>query len=336
MRVKRIRCAVCKTSVKVIYPPGVQRSRWYHDSVQGIFAVLDVHQVKQACKAEIAAVLGHPIVPDTQDAWEDTHAFRARQHHQQEVSAAQQQKLTIPVGSIDEIRVGNLWVYTLTETHSQAVISVKFSEQREETAVRDLVAEYPPELVISDGCTAIEAGMTWFGDIPHARCWFHIQQALYQLASRTLRLFTLPTGQVLEVEERQKLMWDVQFLYQCGSLEEAVRFLGHLQEQYAAAVLAPLVNAWEGLKLRWLHQALPLTNNTSETLYNGIWPRERKRVAFAAERVKSWMYTALFRWNHHVIRQKTPWERFSKRPPVAWLARLLTPLAYPPYHSTVF
>ena len=113
------------------------------------------------------------------------------------------------------------------------------------------------------------------------------------------------------------------------------KFIGQLKKRYGD-VLAPLLEAWEGLKLPWSLPDLPLTNNASETLYKAIWGREGKRIVKAFHRGVSWMHTALYRWNHHLIRGLTPWQRWTANPPIHPLDRLLTPLGKPLSGSTYF
>ncbi len=149
-----------------------------------MFAILAVHQVKQACKTEIATLLNYPLVPDTQNDWQDTRAFRAEQQHQIELEQIKQDKIEIKCASIDEFKLGNGWAYTLTDTTSQAVVNYQQSPTREETVVRDVISVMPPKAIMSDGCLAIQAGAAWWGDIVHGRCWFHVMQSLSKLASR--------------------------------------------------------------------------------------------------------------------------------------------------------
>ncbi|WP_297861019.1 hypothetical protein [Meiothermus sp.] len=68
-RLKRLRCAGCKRQIRVEYTPECQRYRWYSRLVQGLFAILDSYRVTEAVKADIAALLGYPIVLATRLDW---------------------------------------------------------------------------------------------------------------------------------------------------------------------------------------------------------------------------------------------------------------------------
>ena len=150
VEVLRVRCRACKGSLGCVYPAGVQRYKWYSQKVQGIFAILDVHQVDEGCASELAAHLGYAIEPETRAAWQATRAFRAEQLEKQ-ISAA----TPLKVASIDEVKVGYWWLYTLTEPKSQVIIDYAFCESRDEEAVRELIAENDPAMIISDGCPSM-------------------------------------------------------------------------------------------------------------------------------------------------------------------------------------
>ena len=301
----KVRCSQCSKHLKCLYPPGISRYRWYSQKLEGIFAVLDVHQVDEGCAQEIATHLGYPLKPKTRASWQETRAWRTVQLEQDRPSA------NVAVASLDEVKVGSWWVYTLTDKDSQAVVASAISETRSEEAVRDLIAEHDVGAFISDGCPRIEAACDWFADKPHGRCWFHV-------IKEVLGHF--------DKEERELIAHDLTFLYTRLDLKTAQWFLGVLQERYPEETLAPLLDAWQQLRLYWLIDEMPLTNNTSETLYSALWPRSRKRVVKALHRAQDWLKEALWRWNHHLVRGKSPWQRFTKQPSQPWLPRLLTPL----------
>lgn len=335
VKVLRLRCAKCHKTLDRTYPQGVVRACWYTQKVQGIFAILTVHQVSESCRAEIATLLGYALTEETQNAWQDTQALRVERDHHTQCLQAQQLGCTLKVASIDEIHLDETCVYTLTDTQSQAVVSMECCTERNSLSVRSLLEKYPMETVISDGCPLIKAGLAWHPQMFHARCWFHVMQSLSKKAGRELVTRTLESGKILKHSSRQFLAWDIQFLYGCEKLEEAENFLIQLQARYGE-VLAPLLEAWEGLKLRWTLPNIPLTNNASETLYKAIWGRERKRIVKAFDRGVAWMHTALYRWNHHQIRGLTPWQRLTGKPAIHWLDRFLTPLGRPLAGSTHF
>lgn len=320
-RIRRKRCSQCKKALPSTYPEGVQRYKWYSEVVQKLFCILAVHQVAQGCISEVATLLGYPILEETQDAWQDTRAYRAEQLHQQGVMAAQKKEIAIECGSVDEIKIGQEWGYTLSDTRSSAVVVYSISAQRDEIAVRDLVASYPPKSLISDGCKAIQAGSEWFGDIPRGRCWFHVMQDIAR---------NCPSGkdQNSSLSHKQILLLHLQTLYRSENLTLAETYLKYLQNLYPDQLLQPLLVAWPQLKLRWTLPHMPGTNNTSEHLYNAIWARERKRVVKSIQRALAWFSEAIFRWNHHPIRGQSPWQRFCAKPSFAWLNRLNTPLRY--------
>lgn len=326
VKVQRLRCASCHKTLECIYPEGVQHARWYSVSVQALFAILAVHQVDQACRSEVAALLGYPLVPDTQDAWQDTQALRAERDHQARLTELRHQEVGVKIASIDEFKLGDGWAYSLTDTSSQAVLTYRLSDRRNEEVVRDLISTHPPQVTMADGCPSIAGGVGWYGDIKQGRCWFHVMQALSKRVGPGRVELKLHSGETLEVSKRQRLVWDVQSLYRCASLDDAERFLAVLRARHGVGVLEPLVSAWPGLRLRWLVPGLPLTNNTSETLYRAVWGRTRRRVVQATERARAWLTVGMYRWNHHEIRGRTPWERLTGQPSPCWLDRLTTPL----------
>ncbi len=167
VKVMKVRCRGCHKQLACLYPPGVFRYKWYSSKVEGIF-ILDVHQVDEGCANEIAEHLGYPIKPKTRTNWQATRAWRS-EHLQ-----AEQPQGTVGVAAIDEFKVGGWWVYTLTDTASQAVVAYAMSETRDETLVRELIANHDPKAIISDGCPTIKAACQWFADKPHGRCWFHV------------------------------------------------------------------------------------------------------------------------------------------------------------------
>jgi len=277
----------------------------------------------------VAGLLGFPVVEDTRNAWQDTRAYRAEISHQGALKAVQDKQKDIQCASLDEIKIGQEWGYTLSDTDSSAVVVYSISPQRDEIAVRDLLAIYPPKALISDGCKAIQAGSDWFAHIPKGRCWFHLMQDLARHC---------PTGhdETSGLTHKQLLLIRLQTLYRSENLIFAEAYLKLLQPDYSAQLLQPLLDAWPQLKLYWTIPQMPGTNNTSEHLYNALWAREHKRVVKSTHRVMAWFTEAVFRWNHHPIRGQSPWQRFSARPSPGWLARLNTPLRYPITGSTDF
>lgn len=151
VKVMKVRCSGCLKHLRCIYPPGVLRYKWYSQKVEGIFALLDVHQVDERCANELAEHLGYPIKPPTRAAWQKTRAWRAEQFEQDQPSAK------LGIASLDEFRVGQWWVYTLTDQTSQAVVDYAVCSLRDEKSVRDLLAKHDTDAFISDGCPCIEA-----------------------------------------------------------------------------------------------------------------------------------------------------------------------------------
>ena len=305
VKVMKVRCSRCLKHLKCLYPPGVSRYKWYSQKLEGIFALLDIHQVDESCADEIAQHLGYSIKPETRASWQATRAWRVDRLESDKLSTK------VAVASLDEFKVGHWWVYTLTDKDSQAVLGHAISESRSEEVVRDLIAQHDAQAFISDGCPRIEAACEWFADKPHGRCWFHvIKEVLANVAQ----------------EERDLVAHELRFLYTRATLEDAQWFLGVLQQRYPKEVLQPLLSAWSQLKLYWLVDAMPLTNNASETLYNATWSRSKKRVVKALHRAQDWLKEALWRWNRHPIRGKSPRQRLTKQHAKPWLPPLLTPL----------
>ena len=98
-----------------------------------------------------------------------------------------------------------------------------------------------------------------------------------------------------------------------------------LRGLHSPEVLEPLTSAWSQLRLHWL-LGLPVTNNASETLFNAVWARTRKRVVKVTERAEAWLAEALWRWNHHLVRGLSLWERLTGRSSGDWLQALVVPL----------
>jgi hypothetical protein len=289
-----------------VYPEGVLRYKWYSLKVQGLFAILDVHQVNEGCANEVAQWLGYPIKPETRASWQSTEVWRSEQYESKDDLGE------LSVASLDECKLGLGWMYTLTDVPSQALVGYVPSEERNEITVRALLSEHQPDVIISDGCPSIEAALSYFPEIKQGRCWFHVIKDV---------LGNFPK------EVRERVGWDMEFLYQSDTLGEAERFLKILQEKYELQPLLPLTRAWQQLKNWWLIDALPLTNNSSETLYNALWPRERKRVIKSLARTLDWFKQSRWRWNHHLVRGLSPWQRFTGKVSAHWLRALVTPLS---------
>jgi Transposase, Mutator family len=308
-RVKKLRCANCKKHLKSLYPEDTPRASWYDPKVHAVMAVLSVHHVVESCYQEIAAILGYSLGNKTRDSWQDT---RVRRIEQQERQQAPRQE-DPDVVSIDECKLGGSWGYTVTDTTTDYVCSSAVTDRRNLFVVRDLVADVHPKAVISDGCKSIEAAMHWFPNIPHGRCWFHVILEVCRKAKK---------------ENRPKLLADLQVLYENETLPAAERWLRHLMKQYDSTILAPLLNAWAGLKHCWKHPLMPLTNNTSEHLYGNLWPRQRKRDKRTDIRKRAWFKEAIWRHNHKPVQDKqSPFEAFFNLPAtvtsLAWLNPIL-------------
>jgi hypothetical protein len=284
----------------------VLRHKWYSLKVQGVFAILDVHQVDEGCANELAQWLGYPIKPETRAAWQRTEVWRSEQYEAKEESAE------LTVASLDECKLGHGWMYTLTDVPSQALVAHKSASERNEMTVRSLLSEHTPDVVISDGCPSIEAALAYLPEIRQGRCWFHVIKDVLQNFSK---------------ECCENVAWDLEFLYRSDTLEDAERFLTILKNRYGVKPLIPLTNAWQQLKNYWLIDGVPLTNNASETLYNALWPRQRKRVIKTLERTLDWFKQARWRWNHHLVRGLSPWQRFTGKQSPHWLSALVTPLS---------
>jgi len=183
VKVMKVRWSRCRKHLRCICPPGVSRYKWYSQRVEGIFAILGLHQVNEGCADEIAAHLGYPLKPETRSAWQATSAWRLDQLEQEQPSGK------FSVASLDEFKVGHWWVYTLTDGASQAVVEYAVSESRSEEVVRDLIADQHVETFITDGCPRIEAACAWFANLPHGRCWFHvIREVLGKVAKEARQL----------------------------------------------------------------------------------------------------------------------------------------------------
>jgi hypothetical protein len=306
-KVLRLRWSNCKRSVGCIYPEGVLRHKWYSLKVHGVFAILDVHQVDEACANELAAWLGYPIKPATRAAWQSTEVWRTQQYEAKD----KHKPAKLIVASLDECKLGEGWMYTLTDVPSQALVAYEPSSERTEIAVRALLSEHTPKVVISDGCARIEAALAYLPEIEQGRCWFHVIKDVLQNFPR---------------DSRERVGWDLEFLYRSDTLEDAERFLNLLKDKYGVESLVPLERAWPQLKNYWLVDGLPLTNNASEILYNALWPRQRKRVIKTLERTLDWFKQARWRWNHHFVPGLSPWQRFTGKISPHWLRALVTPL----------
>ncbi len=108
-------------------------------------------------------------------------------------------------------------MYTLTEVKSQVIIGYTFCESRDEEVVRELIIDHDPELIISDGCTSIQAACEYFANKPHGRCWFHVIKEVLKLFPR---------------KERKLVALDLRFLYTSSDLKDAQWFLRVLTARY--------------------------------------------------------------------------------------------------------
>jgi hypothetical protein len=271
-----------------------------------LFAILDVHQVDEGCANEVADWLGYPIKPETRAAWQSTEVWRTEQYESKE------EMPDLRVASLDECKLGQGWMYTLTDVPSQVLVAYEPAPERNETTVRTLLSEHTPEIVMSDGCPRIEAALAYLPEIQQGRCWFHVIKDVLQNFPK---------------DDQERVGWDLEFLYSSATLEDAEQFLNILKDKYQLEPLIPLTRAWQQLKNYWLIDGLPLTNNTSETLYNALWHRQRKRVIKTLERTLDWFKQSRWRWNHHLVRQLTPWQRLTGKSSPHWLAALVTPLS---------
>jgi len=308
-KVMKVRCRNCRKLVACVYPPEVPRAKWYSTKLEGIFAILDVHQVDEGVGNEIAEQLGYPLKPETRANWQGLRAWRIERLENEAKQTLSETQ--IDIASLDEFKVTGGWVYSLTDVSSQAVLTYCFSEKRSESVVRDLIAEHEPKAIISDGCKAIKAACEWFANVPHGRCWFHVIRDVLNNFKKA---------------ERKPVAFVLRCLYEQDNLEEAEHFLNFLVQNHGTDKLNPLLNAWQGLAQIWLVPDMPLTNNTSENLYHGLWRRSRKRVVNAEHRLLDWLKEAFWRWNHHHIDDKSPWQRFSSQASPHWLNAILTPL----------
>lgn len=315
-KVLKLRCRKCKKHLRSAYPKDTPRASWYSHRVHAVMAVLSTHHVNEGCRAEVAAVLEYPLTPKTQNTWQEARARRIEQQERQKATRQDGPE----VASIDECKLGASWAYTVTDTATAYVCASALSENRNLFVVRDLVAVVEPQAVISDGCPSIQAGMHWFPKIPHGRCWFHV---------------ILDACRKVNKDERPKLIADLHVLYENETLPAAERWLRHLMERYDTPILAPLLNAWQGLKWWWRLPEMPLTNNTSEHLYGNLWPRQKKRDKRTNTRKKAWLKEALWRHNHKPVGEaKSPFEAFFNLPAQAtglsWLNNIL------PFPQTTF
>jgi hypothetical protein len=322
VKVLKIRCSCCKKMLASVQPPGVQPYKWYTENLQDLFAILKTHQVNEACRQEIATLLGFPILPETQAAWQDTGALRARRHHDLLVEEVKNNRKNnsktqsnVIISSIDEFKLGDGWIYTSTDVLSKFVLVFKSSANRSSEVVRDIIGSFEPDALLSDGCAAIIAGAQWFSYLPHGRCWFHVMEAILDKFTKEQR------------EERMQLTVRLQMLYSQETLPIAEKYLSEIEKLYDPSVFEPLRSAWDGLKQRWLFPKMPLTNNTSEQLYNALWSRERKRVVKTEERKTAWVQVARCRWNHHRLGTQSPAERLIGRPSPHWLNIVNRPFA---------
>ena len=271
-----------------------------------MFAILDVDQVDEGCANEVAEWLGYPLKAETGAAWPSTEVWRSEQYE------AKEEVPELGVASLDECKLGSGWMYTLTDAESQALLAFEPGPERNETTVRALLSEHTPEVVMTDGCPSIEAALAYLPELQEGRGWFHVIKDV---------LATFPKN------DREKVAWDLEFLYRSETLDDAERFLNILKNKHTSEPLAPLMNAWQQLENYWLIDDMPLTNNASETLYNALWPRQRKRIIKSLHRTLDWFKQARWRWNHHLVRELTPWQRLTAKTSPHWLTALVTPLS---------
>lgn len=318
-KVRRLRCVKCKRQVGCEYPADCPRYRWYSIRFQGIFAVLDSYRVREGVKEDMACLLQYPVCLETRLSWAATRCYRAEQLMAKENPHLLGQ---IEVGSVDDWVYGvggRGFGYVYWEGLSGCPIAADLSEERGFERVRDLVADLPPKVMLSDGAAEIKEALSWLGRrLTHVRCWFHI---LKDILSRTAK------------DKQKELLSDLQALLKMNKLGDAEAQLWQVLLPKYKGVIEPLIRAWEQIKTYWLKPDLPKTNNVAEQGNARLWRREKRRNIRSKVRGLDWLSSAIYRVRHRPIQAQSPWNRLTKLPsPSFWVL----PLIFSLKHSTDF
>lgn len=301
------------------YPEGCPRYRWYSTVFQGIFAILDSYRVSEIVKEDMAALLQYPVSLPTRLCWAATRGYRAKHLMSKENPHLLGQ---IEVGSVDDwvYGVGSRgFGYVYWEGLSGCPIAADLAQERSFERVRDLVADLPPKVLLSDGAAEIKEAISWLGRrLNHVRCWFHI---LKDVLSRTTK------------DKQKELLGELQALLKIPKLGEAEAQLWQVLLPKYKGVIEPLIRAWEQIKTYWLKPDLPKTNNIAEQGNGRLWRREKRRNIRSKLRGRDWLSSAIYRVRHRPIHSHSPWNRLTKLPsPKFWVL----PLIHSLIHSTDF
>ncbi|GIW36771.1 MAG: hypothetical protein KatS3mg073_0916 [Meiothermus sp.] len=315
-RLKRLRCAACKRQIRVEYTPECQPYRWYSRLVQGLFAILDSYRVTVAVKADIAALLGYPIVLATRLDWAESGGYRG-----QTLLKAENAQIK---GLIRKVCVDD-WVYGrdsrgqgygVWEAQSGCPISADLAEERGFERVRDLLSDGSLDYVVSDGAPEITEALNWLGSkVQQVRCWFHLSR---DILGKTTK------------DQRNRLQLELQVLLEMKTLGEAEAYFWQVLLPRWKGCLEPLMRAWNQVKSYWLEPRLPKTNNTAEVGNGRLWRRQKRRNIRSIPRAKDWLQIALYRTRHRPIQHSlSAWQRLSNQSsPKCWFLPIITPLRY--------
>ncbi|WP_297860113.1 hypothetical protein [Meiothermus sp.] len=206
-RLKRLRCAGCKRQIRVEYTPECQRYRWYSRLVQGLFAILDSYRVTEAVKADIAALLGYPIVLATRLDWAQSGGDRGQTLLKAENAQIKGLIRTVCVDDWVYGRDSRGQGYGVWEAQSGCPVSADLAEERGFERVRDLLSDGLLDDVVSDGAPEIAEALHWLGSkVQQVRCWFHLSR---DILGKTPQ------------DQRNRLQLELQVLLEMKTLGEA-------------------------------------------------------------------------------------------------------------------